>query len=328
MKKERVLPIIIIIILVGLSLQHDFKTSISKSSFEKNQLNLPNSFLDLVEHAPILIVSNNDFETLNFTGEGTNLEPYIITNLFINASGVTNGIEIHNTNAYFEIKNCTILTDYIAILLSATAASTAKIINNTCISKSDDGAGAGITGTYGCTITDNEFANFMQGIHLNHAHNNIITNNIFPFNNYQGINIRYSNYNEITYNLIQNTQQHGIAIVGENSHDNIIHHNTFINNSLAEEYRIDGERTGTIGSQGYDEGYNNFWYDEEGKYGNHWSDLEGRKTYPIDGPAEAEDIYPLELTYNESADISVIAIITAIITISSLGKLLKKKKKQ
>ncbi|MHA1122440.1 MAG: hypothetical protein ACTSPC_06475 [Candidatus Heimdallarchaeota archaeon] len=141
MKKERVLPIIIIIILVGLSLQHDFKTSISKSSFEKNQLNLPNSFLDLVEHAPILIVSNNDFETLNFTGEGTNLEPYIITNLFINASGVTNGIEIHNTNAYFEIKNCTILTDYIAILLSATAASTAKIINNTCISKSDDGAG-------------------------------------------------------------------------------------------------------------------------------------------------------------------------------------------
>ena len=144
------------------------------------------------------------------------------------------------------------------------AASTAKIINNTCISKSDDGAGAGITGTYGCTITDNEFANFMQGIHLNHAHNNIITNNIFPFNNYQGINIRYSNYNEITYNLIQNTQQHGLAIVGENSHDNIIHHNTFINNSLAEEYRIDGERTGTIGSQGYDEGYNNFWYDEDG----------------------------------------------------------------
>jgi parallel beta-helix repeat protein len=327
LKKKSFLTAIILILLVGFITELGYATKTRSSESKTYQLNLNNTIFDLVEHAPILIVTNNDFETLNFTGEGTELEPYIITNLFINASGLTNGIEIHNTNVHFEIKNCTILTDYIGILLSATAASTAKINNNTCISKSGDGGGIGISGTFGCIITDNECANFMQGIHLNHAHNNIITNNIFPFNNYQGINIRNSDYNEITYNNIQNSQQHGVALVGS-SHDNVIHHNFFINNSLVEEYTIDGERTGTIGSQGYDEGSNNVWYDEEGKHGNRWSDYEGRGTYPIDGPANAEDLYPLELTYNESATVSIIAIVTAIITISSYGILNKKRKKQ
>lgn len=325
MKKERFLTAIILVLLVGLVTIFRCSTKTSSHEYKINQLNQNNSILDLVEHDPILIVSNDDFETLNFTGEGTDLEPYIITNLFINASGVINGIEIHNTNVHFEIKNCTILTDYIGILLSAIAASTAKINNNTCISKSGDGAGAGITGTYGCIITDNEFANFMQGIHLNHAHNNIITNNIFPSNNYQGINIRYSNYNEITYNSIQYSQQHGLALVGT-SHDNIIHHNRFINNSLAEEYTIDGERTGTIESQGYDEGSNNIWYDEEGKHGNRWSDYEGRGTYPIDGPANAEDIYPLELSYNESAFIPLVTFLLSFISISCLLIVLTKRR--
>jgi len=325
LKKERFLTVLILILLVGLVTQFEQTTKTKGFEHKINQLNLHETIFDLVEHAPILIDSNDDFETLNFTGEGTELEPYVITNLFINASGVTTGIEIHNTGVHFEIKNCTILTDYIGILLSAVAASTAKINNNTCISKSGDGGGVGLSGTYGCIITDNECANFMQGIHLNHAHNNIITNNVFPFNNYQGINIRYSNYNEITYNSIQYSQQHGLALVGT-SHDNIIHHNRFINNSLVEEYTINGERTGTIGSQGYDEGSNNIWYDEEGKYGNRWSDYEGQGTYSIDGPANAEDIYPLKLTYNESVSIQLTAFLLFFSSISCLLLVLTKRR--
>lgn len=325
MKKERFFTGVILIFLLGFITQHwNFASGFERD--ENRQTNLKNSILNLVEHAPILIDSNNDFETLNFTGEGTEIEPYLITNLFINSSGVINGIEVHNTNVHFEIKNCTILTDYIAILLSATAASTVKIINNTCISKLGDGAGVGVTGTYGCTITDNEFAYFMQGIHLNHAHNNIIENNVIIASNYQGINIRNSNYNEITYNRVENSQQHGLAFVGF-SHTNEIHHNTFINNSKVEVYTIDGERTGTIMSQGYDEGSANTWYNEDGKYGNHWSDLEGRKTYPIDGPAEAEDIYPLELTYNESVFIPLVTFLLSFTSISCLLIVLTKRRK-
>lgn len=324
MKKERLISGIMLFFLIGLI----FNQWNSTNGFDCNdniQLNLENNILGLTDHPPILIDSNDDYETLNFTGEGTELEPYLITNLFINSSGATNGIEIHNTNVHFVIINCTIMTDYIGILLSATAAYTATIINNTCISKLGDGAGIGISGTYGVTITSNECAYFMQGIHLNHAHSNIITNNIILASNYQGINIRYSDNNEITYNRIENSQQHGLAFVGS-SHTNEIHHNTFINNSKVEEYTIDGERTGTIGSQGYDEGSSNTWYDEEGKYGNRWSDLQGRETYPIDGPANAEDIYPLELTYNESASVSLVIFLLSFVSISYLLIVLRKRR--
>lgn len=327
MKKERLITGVILILLIGIVFQSEKYTS-SNNYYVNIQLDLDDNILGLVDHPPIVIFDNAGFETLNFTGEGTEIDPYLITNLYINASGVeARGILVHTTSVHFEIRNCTILTDYVGIDIADTAANTATINNNTIICKSVDGAGITLTVTYGVIITDNECAYFSQGIHLNHAHNNIILNNLILASNYQGINIRNSNYNEITYNTIENSQQHGLAMVGY-AHTNIIHHNTFINNSKVSTYTIDGERTGTIGSQGYDEGSSNVWYNEDGKYGNHWSDLEGRKTYPIDGPAEAEDIYPLEVTYNESASTSIIAIVTAIITISCFGRLLKKMKKQ
>lgn len=326
MKKERLIIGVILIFLIGIVFQHEKYTS-SINYYANTQLDLEDNILGLVDHPPIVIDDNADFETLNFTGDGTEIDPYLITNLFINASGATWGIIIHVTSVHYEIRNCTILTDYIGIDLSENAANTAKINNNTIISKSGDGGGIVLTSTFGVTITDNECAYFMQGIHLNHAHNNIIFNNMILSSNYQGINIRNSNYNELTYNIIENSQQHGVAMVGY-AHTNVIHHNSFINNSKADTYTIDGERTGTIGSQGYDEGSSNIWYEEESKHGNRWSDLQGRETYPIDGIAEAEDIYPLELTYNESSTISLIVIVTAILTISSYSLLLKKKKKQ
>jgi len=290
---------------------------------EKDIIILPENVLGLIDHPPILIVSNNDFETLNFTGNGTYLDPYIIANLYINSSGATNGIEIHNTNVHFIIINCTILTDYIGVLLSATAASTATIMNNTIISKSGDGGGVGLSGTYGVTVSDNECANFMQGIHLNHAHNCIIFGNNILANNYQGINIRYSNYNEITYNDIENSQQHGLALVGT-SHTNIIHHNRFVNNSKVDIYTIDGERTGTISSQGFDEGSSNIWYDETSKTGNRWSDYSGNGDYAIDGPTGSVDIYPLQISYNESASLSILIIVFSLIGLSSFIKKIRK----
>ncbi|MCK5158428.1 MAG: hypothetical protein KAR08_04685, partial [Candidatus Heimdallarchaeota archaeon] len=64
---------------------------------------------------------------------------------------------------------------------------------------------------------------------------------------------------------------------------------------------------------------------EEGKYGNHWSDLEGRKTYPIDGPAEAEDIYPLELTYNESSTLSIAVIVISFFVLSYFLRKMKRR---
>jgi len=254
----------------------------------------------LVEHAPILIESNSDFVDLGFSGTGTVEDPYIIEALNITATGASSaGIKVTTTSVYFEIKDCLILSEYIGIVIMSIASSTCSITNNVCISSSGDGGGIGISSSSGCNITENECSNFMQGIHLNSASSCLISSNLINSNNYQGINIRYSNLNTITYNQIKNSEQHGIALVGTSS-SNIIHHNTFINNSLTSQYTIDGERTGTTGSQGYDEGSNNKWYDEVGKYGNHWSDYSGSGTYSIDGSSASEDLYPLMLDVDES----------------------------
>ncbi|NHK30962.1 MAG: right-handed parallel beta-helix repeat-containing protein [Asgard group archaeon] len=281
---------------------------------------------NLTEHDPIYIDSNDDFETYNCTGEGTEIEPYLIKNLNITAIGYISGIEITLTTAYFEIKNCLILSDFVGIKLEQVAADTAKIIENICISSEEDGGGIALQSTNGCNITNNECANFIQGVHLNYASSNIIYGNIILDNHYQGINIRYSNLNTIIYNSIENSEQHGIALVGSSS-NNVIHHNNIINNSKVEFYTIDGDTTGAICSQGYDEGTNNIWYDEFGRYGNIWSDYGGIGTYAIDGSAESEDIYPIELTSNESDTLIIFNIPLTIICVGLLITLIKRRRK-
>lgn len=328
MKKERLLSIIILVLFIGFNSQLGFSNKIKSDKIDINHINYNVNLLGLVDHAPILIDSNDDFETLNFTGEGTTPEPYLITNLFINASGLTSGIEIRNTGVYFTINNCTILTDYVGIRLESIGGGTSIITNNTCISKLGDGGGITLESMTACTITGNEFANFMQGIHLNNAHYNDIFENNLPFNNFQGINIRYSNHNNVAFNNIQNSQQHGLAFVGTSNY-NTVHHNLFINNSKIDEYTIEGQM-GIMNSQGYDEGSNNKWYSEDLEYGNLWSDYDGIGSYSIDGPTNAEDIYPQKVSNNESSESVTFAIMTILVTFTTiivLSKALKKRRK-
>ena len=281
----------------------------------------------LINHTPIYIDSNSDFTTYNFTGSGIITDPYIIANLNITVTGSSSsGIFITSTSAYFEIWNCTIFTEFIGIRIDSVNTGAPKIINNICISTNGDGGGIGLGMSSYCTIQENEMANFMQGVHLNSAHHNTITGNRIPWSNYQGINIRNSNYNEITYNQINNAEQHGVAMVGSAS-QNVIHHNYFVNNSKVETYLIDGERSGTINSQGYDEGYSNTWYDATSEYGNHWSDYDGSGSYSIDGPSASVDIYPLYLTYPNESPISNIIIILAITSLSAIQFIINRKKK-
>lgn len=276
-------------------------------------------------HAPILIDSNSDFETLGFSGNGSNGNPYLIQSLNITATGeLISGIKITSTTAYFEIKDCIILSDYIGVQISQIATGTAKINDNICISSTGDGGGISLSSTNGCNITANECANFIQGIHLNNANTNYISGNIINSNNYQGINIRNSDSNIITYNWISHSEQHGLVFVVSSS-NNIAHHNHFINNSKSDSYLIDGTTEGSTASQGYDEGSNNLWYDADGKYGNHWSDYNGKGDYAIDGPSNSLDIYPLTLTDTEAYPLSTFLIIASLAIISIID--IRKRKK-
>jgi parallel beta-helix repeat protein len=277
-------------------------------------------------HAPILIDSNDDFVTLGCEGNGLITSPYIIDGLNITQTGMNAAIKIQYTTAYFVVNCCLILSEYIGIHLDHVGNGTGFVINNTCISSTGDGGGIGLSSSSGCSIISNECSNFMQGIHFNHGSNNIVFGNLINSNNYQGINIRYSDSNIITFNTIQDSEQHGLVFVGTAS-SNHVSHNIFINNSKVEYYTIDGERTGTISSQGYDEGSNNKWYDDTVQEGNRWSDYDGRGIYTIDGPANSEDLYPIEITSNESDTLIVFNIPLTIICVGLLITLMKRRRK-
>ncbi|NHJ39280.1 MAG: hypothetical protein FK731_04545 [Asgard group archaeon] len=276
-------------------------------------------------HTPILVDSNDDFITLGCEGNGSITDPYIIDGLNITQTGMNAAIKIQDTTAYFVINCCLILTEYIGIYLDHVSDGTGFVINNICISSTGDGGGIDLSSSSGCSIISNECSNFMQGIHFNHGSDNIVYGNFIYDNNYQGINIRYSNSNIITFNTIQDSEQHGLVFVGSSS-NNLASHNIFINNSKVEIYTIDGERTGIIYSQGYDEGSNNKWYNETEQEGNTWSDYDGRGVYEIDGPANSEDIYPLTLTDTETVSTSLVMFVISLFLLSCLYQLVKKEK--
>jgi parallel beta-helix repeat protein len=254
-----------------------------------------NFFFNSNLHPPITIESNVDFISYEFPGNGTLDNPYIIKNFKIGATGSNSiGISVSNTNAYFIIKNCLVYSDFVGIRLWDVSAGTAWIINNTCISRTRNGGGIGILDTTNCTILANTCKNFIQGIHLNYASYCLIKLNFFEANNYQGINIRYSSHNIIINNTVKMSPQHGIALVG-NANWNKIYHNVLIDNAYLENYEVDGRLTGTINSQAFDEGNNNYWYNDVNKQGNYWSDYQGFGNYSIDGPAGTKDIYPCDI---------------------------------
>ncbi|NHJ87752.1 MAG: hypothetical protein FK734_19985 [Asgard group archaeon] len=331
MKKNSIFLIILISFLLGnlfLVIIPGEKTDHSTILFDKYSAGKSYIIRTYTEHVPILIDSNSDFETLGFPGNGSISNPYIIQSLNITATGVLSiGIKVTLTTCHFEIKDCIILSDYIGIFIDQIASGTAKITENICISNTGDGGGIGLSNTNGCNITNNECSYFMQGIHLNGGSSNYISGNIINSNYYQGINIRHSDSNIITHNWISDSEQHGLALVYTSS-NNIIHHNHFINNSKADDYEIDGTTTGVIISQGYDEGSNNFWYDTEGKYGNHWSDYNGKGDYSIDGPSNSLDIYPLTLTDTDAYPLSTILIIISFTIVSIIGTIRRKNKER
>jgi parallel beta-helix repeat protein len=66
------------------------------------------SYTSPVSHAPIRIDNNTGFNATNGVsyGNGTVLNPYIISNYVITGSNLTPCIYIANTTAYFEVSNC------------------------------------------------------------------------------------------------------------------------------------------------------------------------------------------------------------------------------
>jgi len=113
--------------------------------------------------------------------------------------------------------------------------------------------------------------------------NQTFTNNTCENNEY-GMTLQSAENNLIFSNEFRNNNDYGVYLYSS-CHNNIIHHNIFYNNS---QY---------LGSQGYDSGTNNIWYDAEAHEGNYWSDWSGSGSYAIAGTADSVDLYPLGGTH-------------------------------
>ena len=231
---------------------------------------------------------------------------------------------------YGHLGDCGILLEF-----SSDAYLTNNKINNT----SD---GICLDTSSGATITDNICSNGVYGIYLAYSSEATVMNNTCYSNLHYGINLYCSDeitisnntcrMNEcgirlhdsdscfITYNLIResyrfgNDREYGLALYSD-SDNNIIHHNSFINNNPE----------GT--SQASDWGINNIWYEKETKEGNYWSEWDSRKPYPIDGNANSTDPYPLKESL-EKIYFELIILLPSIFLIAFVYKYKTKKKEK
>ncbi|MGD0329688.1 MAG: NosD domain-containing protein [Nitrososphaeria archaeon] len=158
-------------------------------------------------HTTILITNNSAFTSVSgvTSGSGTALNPYIIENLSIDASGA-NGIQIQNTTVYFIIRNCLVEnegTNFYGIYLDNTT--NGEIMNNVC-------------------------NNNHIGIILSNSSYENLTNNVCK-NNYLGIYLESSSYNNLSSDICV-SNSYGISLEDNVSNNNIIYHNTCLNNDV------------------------------------------------------------------------------------------------
>ncbi|MGA1792634.1 MAG: right-handed parallel beta-helix repeat-containing protein [Thermoplasmatota archaeon] len=166
-----------------------------------------------VDHSPITINGNSALQTRasseGWPGSGSDVDPYIIQNYRIMASGAT-CISISNTDLHLVIRGCNL-----------TVSSQAGIL---------------LSGSSNVRITENLIGpNDADGIRLSNSPGNLIDNNTMDADNifvmnYNGIHlIGSSSGNLIRNNSIHRSENDGIRIE-DTSTDNVLSGNTLIEN--------------------------------------------------------------------------------------------------
>ena len=190
----------------------------------------------LTTHDPISIDGNSDFTSANGVtgGSGTQVDPYIIEDWDINASGGA-GVKIKNTDVYFIIRNCVIHDG-----------------------KSNYHSGIYFSNTQNgkiekCEIYNNHDGISLQDSYLGYSSNNDISANQIYNNQYRGIHLRFSSDNNISANWIYNNPW--LSIYLYYSSNNNITANQIYNNDWG--IQLDSSSNNEIH---YNNIYNNFNY--------------------------------------------------------------------
>ncbi|NPD89485.1 MAG: hypothetical protein HGN29_12265 [Asgard group archaeon] len=154
-------------------------------------------------HAPIEIISDDNFTDYGFPGEGTDTNPYRIENLYIQAE-VAYGINIKFVRMHFVVQNCLI---------------------------EDVSTGINLYGISwnSCRIEHNIMTQVSKGIHVYSVTNGTIFHNTIEAE-YTGVDIESAGYLAIINNTISDTMWSGINIDGDAG--TIITGNKFYNSGI------------------------------------------------------------------------------------------------
>ncbi|MGC9060858.1 MAG: right-handed parallel beta-helix repeat-containing protein [Thermoplasmata archaeon] len=181
--------------------------------------NFQNAHLTQYSHEPIYISDNSEFNATNGVsgGNGTASDPYIISDLLIDAHGGAYGIYIEFTSAHFRIENCT-------------------VFNATGYVVSPYGCGIAFNSVSNGTITScTIYANKYSGIWVKSSTDiNISGNNVYN-NTQNGILIANSDNVIVLENKVVTNGEAGILL--QNAMDIIVQNNTLTKNDI----QISGE---------------------------------------------------------------------------------------
>lgn len=203
---------------------------------------------------PISITGNVEFSL--YPGSGTSEDPYLISNLRIDAEYNTSGILIKNTDVHFRIENVTVIQGKPGDggfqlenvtngnLLDNNAINNTigfKLIDSDYNNLTDNYAEQNAVGFFLINSTDNTLTNNIAynnnefiadneglGFYLEtNSDNNTLTSNTADNNGEVGIAIEESESNEIADNTIEDN---GYGVIIDSSNDNILTNNTISNN--------------------------------------------------------------------------------------------------
>ncbi|MFX1420267.1 MAG: nitrous oxide reductase family maturation protein NosD [Promethearchaeota archaeon] len=118
------------------------------------------------------------------SGSGTSNNPYIIENLLINGNNLSNCIEIHNSDKFLIIRDCTVF--------------------NSSLSESDPGAGIFLENVSNSKLIDNECNYNAYGIFMEQCTLNNITRNSASFNTWAGFHLNLCDNITISNNVANN----------------------------------------------------------------------------------------------------------------------------
>jgi parallel beta-helix repeat protein len=242
---------------------------------EDNQHTFPIQVVDYT----IEILSDDDFVSQGWPGQGTQEDPYKIEGLYIlTYYAEPTGIIIHNTRANFTVQNCTIV-DY-DDTIDGTGIDLANVTNGVVFNNTFPLGqyGVHIQNCSHCSLSNNSFTQYSEAVHVEESADLTIAQNLLTGTD-TAMNLLSAEFSTVRNNTLNNSTW-GLTL-GSQSRNVTVSWNDFNCSNNVE----DSGTQNTVSE--------NYYFDYSGSDDNF--DGFGDTPYPLAGTAGSEDPRPLIL---------------------------------